>query len=446
MNDESIWEEFKNTDPVTYRKKVSSFLEERIKSSSSHIEMLSKYLIRDHRKRLTIILDNADQFDNKIQEKVFLFANSLSRHSHCGIIVSLREGYYYQWRNSPPFDAFESNVYHVTVPPYDEVLQKRINYTLVKIKEKKDSDELMKIALDSEFQRVLEFLSSIKNSFFGDSNPEIIDFLSQTTFPNIREGLRIFKTFLISGHTNVQEYIERELFKFTEKQITIPLHEFVKAIGLNNKLYYNHEHSIIKNIFYPVSGSSDHFLKSLILKYLYNKTLKGGGNTKIEQYSVLTEFFMNLGYINSIVQNEIIELLKFGLLETENLISDTDWNKLPSEDFNLGISLKGYYYHTNLKNRFHYLDLVLQDTPIFNNEHFRKISKRFPKADEKGKRYLYDRMVVVQLFIEYLKDEEEARLSNEVITIFGSPVSEIKELHLDKDIEIIGALISKEAK
>ena len=54
------------------------------------------------------------------------------------IIQSIERGkyeclYYYKWRNSPPFDAFESNVYHISAPRYNEVLQKRINYTLSKI-------------------------------------------------------------------------------------------------------------------------------------------------------------------------------------------------------------------------------------------------------------------------------------------------------------------------
>jgi GTPase SAR1 family protein len=442
LNDESIWEEYKKSETETYRKKLSDFLEERLRDTTNHIIMLSKYLIREHRVRLTLIIDNADQFDIKVQEKVFLFANSLSRNSHCGMIVSLREGYYYKWRNSPPFDAFESNVYHVTVPPYDDVLQKRINYTLIKIREKTENIDLSQTLNTDEYQRVIEFLSSIKNSLFDELNPHIIDFLSQTSFPNIREGLRIFKTFLTSGHTNVQEYIDRELFKSSEHQITIPIHEFIKAIGLNNKLYYNHEQSLIKNIFYPVEGSADHFLKSRILKYLLNKAQKGSGVSKLVQYSILTEYFVNLGYNLNLVQKEIIELLKFGLLESENIISDIEWNNLPEEDFNLSISLKGHYYYTKLKNRFFYIDLMLQDTPIFDNSHFKKIIKIFPKVDKKGKRFLYDRKVVVELFMNYLQEEEQKQ-SNEIITKFGSLVAEIKDLQLDKDIEEINDLLRK---
>jgi GTPase SAR1 family protein len=442
LNNESVWEEFIKNDPENYRKKLSSFLEEQIRDSSKHLEMLSKYLIRDRRIRLIIIIDNADQFDQKIQEDVFLFSNSLSRRSHCGIFVALREGYYYKWRNSPPFDAFESNVYHVTVPRYSEILQKRINYTLIKIDEKTNKSKPLNDEIRQEYQRVIEFLSSIKNSVFDSSNSEIIDFLSRTTFPNIREGLKVFKTFLTSGHTNVQEYIERELFKVSEKQITIPIHEFVKAIGLNNKLYYNHEHSLIKNIFYPVEGSSDHFIKSRILKYLSNKLLKEGGNNKLEQYSILTQAFVNFGYNINIIQKEIIELLKFGMLESENIISDTEWEKLPGEDFNICISLKGFYYYSNTKNRFYYLDLILQDIPIFDSSSFAELIKVFPKPDEKGKRFLFDRRNAVNLFIKYL-EKQELNQSKEVLTNFGSIVLEMRNSGLNQDFAIIDSLLEK---
>ena len=91
---------------------------------------MSDHLIKGRHIRLCIVIDNADQFDSEIQKTVFLFAQSLNKKGNISIIIALREGYYYKWRQLPPFDAFPSNVYHITAPPYKEVLQKRINYAL----------------------------------------------------------------------------------------------------------------------------------------------------------------------------------------------------------------------------------------------------------------------------------------------------------------------------
>ena len=83
-----------------------------------HVSKLSEYLISRRRIRLCIIIDNADQFSDSIQEKIFLLSQSICRRSKALVIISLREGYYYQWKNYPPFNAFQSNAYHITAPPY----------------------------------------------------------------------------------------------------------------------------------------------------------------------------------------------------------------------------------------------------------------------------------------------------------------------------------------
>jgi hypothetical protein len=239
--------------------------------------------------RLILIIDNADQFDIEIQEKVFLFANALNRSALCGVFIALREGYYYKWRFRPPFNAFVSNVYHITAPPYSLVLQKRSDFTLqrIKISDKTYGYTRKGIKIEIDNQNIIEFLHGLQDSLFEDNNQKIIDFLNYSTFPNIREGLRLFKLFLISGYTDVHEYILRVRFNQQEKNITIPIHEFVKSIGLYNKLYYNHEISAIPNILYPCENCTDHFIKLWILKYLQYKLEQGGNISKFERYILL---------------------------------------------------------------------------------------------------------------------------------------------------------------
>jgi Cdc6-like AAA superfamily ATPase len=438
-NNESIWDDLlKDSSEKEYKRKLNEFFENKSKNRLEHLEFLSKYLIRERRIRLLLIFDNADQFDSKLQERVFLLANSLNRKANCGVIVSLREGYYYKWRNSPPFDAFESNVYHITAPRYNEVLQKRINYTLSKLefagKTSGLSSQGFKIELDN--QSIYEFLFGLKNSLFSEENSQMIDFLNYSSFPNIREGLRLFKLFLVSGYTDVSEYIMRVRYSQKEKRVYIPIHEFFKTMGLNNKLYYNHETSIIPNLFYPVEGSNDHFLEIWILKYLQKQLESGGNATKYIQVSQILTFFINIGYKLSILNLSLIELLKRELIETDDLISDIEWEILSAKDFNLCLSAKGDYYLKNAKNRFHYHDLVLQDTPIFIKDYFDSIKANFPLADNKGVRILSDRLLTVKGFIKYLKEMEKSQ-HKELIRLFGSIVEEIISFGLEKDYKNI---------
>jgi hypothetical protein len=97
------------------------------------------------------------------------------------------------------------------------------------------------------------------------------------------------------------------------------------------------------------------------------------------------------------------------------------------------ISPKGHYYLKDLKNRFHYLDLILQDTPIFNEEYFSHISKCFPLADPNGKRNLKDRVQTLKEFLIYIQ-KEESKQSNQIKKKYGSIYKEIYDHGLRRDL------------
>jgi len=438
INNESIWEDIKNNQPEEYSKKMNDFLTEKRNNHQEHLEYLSRYLVRERRSRIIIIIDNADQFDIEVQERVFLFANALYRNAYCGIFISLREGYYYKWRNKPPFDAYINNVYHISAPSYSEVLQKRIDYTVKKIDlaDRTTGTNVMGYKLQIDNQHIIEFFSGLQNSLFDNKNKDIIDFLNFSTYPNIREGLRLFKLFLISGFTNVEEYILRVQYNPTETSVPVPLHEFVKSIGLYNKLYYNSEISAIPNIFYPCENSNDHFLKIWILKFLSSKLTDGGSIAKYDSYINIIESFVSYGYRTDILNKTILQLLDLELIESYEKLSDIKWMDLPNYNFNICISAKGYYYLMELKNRFHYLDLVLQDTPVYDIDSFNKLKKVFPSSSNDGKRNLNQRIESIKKFIEYLRCQENKQ-PHVLISKFGSIVEDIQINGLNKDLDRI---------
>lgn len=438
QNDESIWLYAQNKEEL-YSPLLSNFLTEKLNNHTKHLEYINNYLIRDRRKRIIVIIDNADQYKIDIQEQIFLYAHSLSRTSNCGVIFSLREGYYYKWRNKTPFDAYESNVYHITAPKYSEVLLKRINFTLEHLNSLEgSSSSVTKKGLKIEIsnQKVIEFLSGLKDSLFSDFNSDLIDFLSFTTYPNIREGLRIFKQFLTSGHTDVSSYILREIYKENDRKNkqTIPIHEFVKSLGLQNKLYYNSEYSIIKNIFIPPKDSNDHFINFFVLKRFYETYETKGMTNKYLTLEDLINFFKDLGYRTNTITDVIEKLIEFELLESEDFVSDIEFNSLEN-NVNLCISSKGYYYFKELIKKFHYIDLVLQDTPIFSQEYFEKIKSIFPQSDQNGIRNLNSRVETVKLFFDYLLYQENQQAIS-VIKVFGKPLEFIRE-DLFSDIQKI---------
>ncbi len=426
-NDESIWKYDKEKDEKTYNSKLSNFLEVSLKDNLTHFELLSKYLIRERRKRVIVIIDNADQFNDAIQEKIFIFSHSLSRSSLCGTVISLREGYYRRWQNSPPFDAYESNIYHVTAPRYIMILEKRIDFAIQKRSDANNkitiiTTEGKSIELTEEY--IKDFLVGLKNSLFSLENSALIDFMNFTTYPNIREGLRVFKVFLNSGHTKISEYIERQKQRtLHQSSQIIPIHEFIKSIALQNRHYYNSEISIVYNLFVPSIDSVDYFLKIYILKDLNEFIQNKNDNQKLIANTYIIEKLTNLGYKFNTVSFALFSLIKGSLIDTDENISDINWQELPAE-YNMYITAKGHYYLNELIYRFHYYDLIFQDTPIYNPTEFDSLRYTFPTSNSEGNRNFEIRKDFIRDFFNYLNLFENKQ-PNQVKVVYGNITNEI---------------------
>ena len=82
--------------------------------------------------------------------------------------------------------------------------------------------------------------------------------------------------------------------------------------------------------------------------------------------------------------------------------------------------MKGHHYINTLISNFSYIEMALEDTPIFNDVAFAKIKSSFPLSDDYGKRNIYDRVAVVENFLAYLQQEEKTEtLESE---IFGKGI------------------------
>lgn len=437
QKDKGLWKYYKENDDNEYQTRLSDFLDNKTTNSQEHFKALNLYLTREIHKRILIVFDNADQLSDKIQESVYLNACALNTQAKFGVIISLREGYYYNWRNRPPFNAFVSNAYHIAAPDYGEVLQKRLNYIIKKVQIKNEPvvGRIGNKNVELTEGKIEEFFTGINLSLFGKDNAPILDFLRQMSFPNIREGLNLFKTFLTSGYTDVSEYILRVLYNTNDHAITIPIHEFVKTIGLENKMYYNHRASKIQNIFYPAGPNSDYFVKYYILRKLDEQLSFEGNINKYINYKSLIEELHKLGYKEDVLNQEIEVLLKDNFIETDKLLSDIAWSHLPNEDFAITITAKGHYYIKDLINKFHYIELVLQDTPFIDKNKYDIIKGEFPIPEIHGKKEMKARIKIVCIFMQYLRGCENRFIPIQLIQKYGGVTDYIENSGLNRDID-----------
>ncbi|MEN8929445.1 MAG: hypothetical protein ABF258_05480 [Flavobacteriales bacterium] len=401
-NKEGTWSFIQDDNKLN--EKIAEFLEEKKKDSIVHLKKITDYLLFQCNKRICVLFDNADQLNDADQKEVFLLGNGINRNLNSMVIISLREGYFYKWKNKPPFNAYQSIVYHITAPPYKVVLEKRIDYVMKQFKF--DEIELEGDNKTVKFQKgSLEHLfNNLYKTLFSSPNSDVIDFLEETSYPNTRQGLENFKNFLLSGHSKITEYMSLE---YGHTGNGVPIWEFFKSIALDSNYYYEKDKSNVINIFYPSPSNRNHFTKLRLLNYLLTKLNNAQKRKEYFKVSSITSEFLKAGYTLDIIEEELQELFEYKLISTSEYTEDIEEITELDSSSMVSITSVGLYYLKSLIPRFHYLDLVLQDTPIYNDEHYNELEKVFPDCDEYGNRSLTARYSTVQMFLEYLKEEEK---------------------------------------
>lgn len=399
----SFWEHL--TDDTSLNIKISEFIERISQDPILHLKKISDYLIHQVNKRLCIVIDNADQLEDAIQKEVFILAHSLHRNLNSIAIISLREGYFFKFKNKPPFDAYHSTVFHITAPPYREVLKKRINYILNKYKFNTVNVRKDNLTLELTQGSLHNLFTNLYKTLFEQTNSEILSFLEETSYPNIRNGLERFKYFLLSGHTKTNIYMSFEYGKGDKN--SIPIWEFVKSVALELNYYYHSDTSLLFNLFYPSPSNKNHFTKIRILDFIIENNEGVSKKNNFVPTTRIVEIFIKAGYTSDIIVEELNSLYKAGLIFTNNHVNDIEEEIKISEVHDIGITQTGVYYSKNLLKKFFYYDLILQDTPIYDEDFFKELTTLFPECDMYGNRDLNKRKESLKKFVDYLISQEK---------------------------------------
>ncbi|MEY8759912.1 hypothetical protein [Chryseobacterium tongliaoense] len=438
---EGTWSYF-NDNEEKLNESIALLIEQKQNDPLNHLKSITDYLLFKCSKRMCVLFDNADQLNESDQKEVFLLGNGINRNLKSIAIISLREGYFYKWKNKPPFNAYQSIVYHITAPPYRSVIEKRINFVMKRFK-------FEEVVLNAENKQVTFQKGSLEHLFknlyltlFNSSNTEVMEFLEETSYPNTRQGLENFKSFLLSGHSKISEYMSFEYGTGSG----IPIWEFFKSIALDSNYYYDTSKSRIVNIFYPSRNNNNHFTKIRLLNYLFSKLNKS--SKKVDYFSVaeISAEFLKAGYSIDIVEEEIQELFDYKLVSTSEYSEDIEEDYKIDSNSLISITSVGVYYLKSLINKFHYIDLILEDTPIYDETEFEKLCGSFPDSDEYGNRNLEHRKITVSNFIEYLAKEENKdkkfipNFENKIIMF---DVNEYLVSNMAKDVERIEKVIKR---
>lgn len=114
-----------------------------------------------------------------------------------------------------------------------------------------------------------------------------------------------------------------------------------------------------------------------------------------------------------------------------------------TEKISISISSKGYYYLRSIIGSFEYLDMVLQDTPIYDKTTFGELKSVFPLSmDSTGKRDIERRISCVTKFLEYI-EQMEKELPPGFVKKYGKVTGHLLDHGLKADLRELQVALDK---
>ena len=378
-------------DKKHYEQKIADYLLARFEDSESHYPRVLRFLADKLGVRCFLLFDNVDQHDFELQQEIFQFAHSFSGKCHALSIVTMWEETYLRSKQTGgALSAYQNIAYRLPPTSVVDIISKRLQFVTKDIDDGGLAREL--IPAEQHAGDVSAFLGLVRESILNDRR-RARHFLESISMGNLRNAMEVFSAFLVSGHTDTTKILHTfgNLLSYL-----IPLHEFIKSIGLGDNRYYNSELSQVVNLF-AISDESrpSHFTKLRLLEYLFfhrnHSTSYGIGFIWTD---LLRSEFGKFGTSNDDIAESLRILASYLLVE-----NDTYERSTVGKAYR--ITPAGRYYLRYLANRFAYLDLVCQDTPIADRRVFDEIKELI------SSRELEDRFKRVEAFVGYLTREEE---------------------------------------
>jgi len=244
------------------QKQIAALLIEYQDFSLEHLKAIIFYLKQKKNLSVIVVLDNMDQKDPSLQDKLFQIAHELVYGADLVAIISFREATYRRMVNTPNFNAFASKEFHVKAQPLDLILEKRLNYVGKQFNTQKVSLTYMQKTLDVvDFDR---FIQLIRRSLLSDrADFQILECIASISNCSIREQLGMIYSFFISGQTKIDDYF----WSYARNTDTfIPFHEVLYSLLLEDHKFFDEGigHRFM-NIFEPcpsvsLQDSDDRFL------------------------------------------------------------------------------------------------------------------------------------------------------------------------------------------
>lgn len=340
-----------------FEEKIQEIIEKDYTDVERYVEKIYAYIGKHY--LTVIVLDNIDLYENsKLEIEVFSEGVALAKKINCNMIVSVRDTTYVKHKNESIFNAFELKRFWLDPPPFREVLSKRLKFAGLVLKGKKATIPYNGMSLIVKDLSV--FFDIAHSTLLKENSARLIECLADG---NIRKGITLVNNFLTSGHIQA----DRALSNYLDKQVirSLPFHEVFKGSVLGTWKYYKEDRAEVMNVLSSgFSSKSLQFLRIYILKFLYLRAKDK--NTLDTPVKRIVESFSIIGASDNHILKTLQDLYQNGLVNSIDA-RDIDINSV------IVVTLTGGYYYTVLTRRSEYLENIMFDTPIFNEEIWEQI-------------------------------------------------------------------------
>ncbi|MDM1067361.1 hypothetical protein [Myroides odoratimimus] len=344
--------------------KISEIILKDFEEVEPYVEKVYSYI--GSKQMCIIVIDNVDLYeDEKLETDVFSEAIALSKKLNSMTFISLRDSTYIKHKDSSIFNAYELNKFWINPPSFLEVLSKRLMYASRILKDQKATIDLFS-GTRLTISDLGLFFKIVQKSVLNQQNSSLLEYLSDR---NTRKGIALLSNFLTSGHVQADKALNDYING--DSTFSFPFHEIFKGAVLGPWKYYKEDRTEVLNMFDSGLGAKkSQLLNIYLLKYFQ---LQARIESTEISFNEIFNLIKNFGVSIDVCKNILSKLSRFNLLNS---------NENDLEEKKYFITQSGGYYITHLINLFVYIETVLYDTNIYDDELFQRISSSTSLIEE----------------------------------------------------------------
>ncbi|MEI6704371.1 MAG: hypothetical protein WCL71_12695, partial [Deltaproteobacteria bacterium] len=229
-----------NPESEAYNIRLNDLIAGWLKDSEYCTQRLADYW-KTRQKGTIVVLDNTDQFSPAVQDYCFTLAQHIATLVDGLVVISMREERFHTSRLHGTLDAFQNNGFHLSSPPSQYVFYRRLAYMLRMLDDKETARMISPTLSDARNEEVKQLLRILTGEF-RRKNSHLSQFLRACSHGNMRLSLEMFRNFLLSGYTKVDEMLKAGNWN-------LQVHQVLRPMMIPDRFFYDESLSAIPNIF-----------------------------------------------------------------------------------------------------------------------------------------------------------------------------------------------------